>query len=120
MGDIGTPLPADHVERLRGRVDVLLALAGGGLTIALPDLDDAIAAIGPRVIIPMHFRIPSLRYSVGPVEDFLARRAADRIVEHARSSVDIELVDVGAANGSPTIHVLQPAADPRANERKRT
>jgi L-ascorbate metabolism protein UlaG (beta-lactamase superfamily) len=118
MGDIGTPLSEEHLERLRGRVDVLLALAGGGLTIALPDLDDAIAAIGPSVIIPMHFRIPSLLYSVGPVEDFLARHAGEPVVEHDASTIEIGPADVGA-RAVPTIHVLQPAGDPLANERTR-
>ncbi|MDX6631548.1 MAG: hypothetical protein QOH00_3794 [Gaiellales bacterium] len=116
MGDIGTPLSEQHVERLRGRVDVLFALAGGGLTIALPDLDEAIAGILPRVIIPMHFRSPSLLYSVGPVDDFLARRGGDRIVQHDGSSVEIGPAELSGPNG-PTIHVLRPAADARAHER---
>jgi L-ascorbate metabolism protein UlaG (beta-lactamase superfamily) len=115
MGDIGTPLSRDHVARLRGRVDVLFALAGGGLTIALPDLDDAIEQIGPRVIIPMHYAIPSLLYSVGPVEAFLARRGGDRIVEHDVSTIEIGAAELTASPG-PTIHVLLPAADPRATE----
>jgi L-ascorbate metabolism protein UlaG (beta-lactamase superfamily) len=119
MGDIGTPLSGEHVERLRGRVDVLLALAGAGLTIALPDLDAAIAAIGPRVVIPMHFQIPSLLYAVGPVGDFLDRHAGERIVEHDRSTIEIGPADVGA-DAVPAIHVLQPAGDPLVNERTRT
>jgi L-ascorbate metabolism protein UlaG (beta-lactamase superfamily) len=114
MGDIGIPLAPEHVERLRGRVDVLFALAGAGLTIALEDLDEAIAGIAPRIVIPMHFRIPSLLYAAGPVEDFLARRRGDPIVEHDGSSVEItaELADADR----PTIHVLRPAGDPRASE----
>jgi L-ascorbate metabolism protein UlaG (beta-lactamase superfamily) len=117
MGDIGTPLSQEHVERLRGRVDVLFALAGGGLTIALSDLDDAIAEIGPRVVIPMHFAIPSLLYAVGPVEAFLERRAGDRIVEHDASTMEITAAEL-AASPELTIHVLQPAADPRGSERR--
>jgi L-ascorbate metabolism protein UlaG (beta-lactamase superfamily) len=118
MGDIGTPLAPEHVTALRGRVDVLLALAGGGLTIALPDLDDAIEAIGPRIVIPMHYAIPSLRYSVGPVEEFLARRSGDRIIEHDASSIEIGAAELAVDPGT-TIHVLLPAGDPRASERSR-
>jgi L-ascorbate metabolism protein UlaG (beta-lactamase superfamily) len=116
MGDIGTPLSPEHIEQLRGRVDVLFALAGGGLTIALPDLDAAIDAIAPRIVIPMHYQIPSLLYSVGPVEDFLARRGGDRVVEHDSSSIEIAATAPGAPAGL-AIHVLQPAGDPRASER---
>ena len=75
MGDVGRPLTEAQLEPLCGRVDVLFALAGAGLTIALDDLDEAIARIGPAVVIPMHYRTPSLRYDVGPLEDFLAHRA---------------------------------------------
>jgi L-ascorbate metabolism protein UlaG (beta-lactamase superfamily) len=116
MGDVGTSLSDGQVAPLRGRVDVLLALAGAGLTIPLIDLDAAIGEIGPRVIIPMHYALPSLLYSAGPVEDFLARRPGDRIVQHAGSSVEIDAADV-VANGAPTIHVLRAAGDPRASER---
>ena len=111
MGDVGRPLTAAQLDPLRGRVDVLLALAGAGLTIALADLDDAIAAIDPRVIVPMHFRTPSLRYSAGPVEDFLARRPHDAVVRHASSSLAL---DAASLPQRRTIHVLRPALDPLA------
>jgi L-ascorbate metabolism protein UlaG (beta-lactamase superfamily) len=84
MGDVGTPLAEEQLAPLRGRSEILLALAGGGLTIALPDLDRAIDELDPRLVIPMHYRIPGIRYQLGPVEDFLARRSEP--VERPRSS----------------------------------
>ena len=69
LGDIGNPIPPAQLAALRGQVDVLLALAGGRATIALDDLDAAIAAIGPRVIIPMHYYSPR-----GGAEDFAGGR----------------------------------------------
>jgi L-ascorbate metabolism protein UlaG (beta-lactamase superfamily) len=110
MGDVGDALSEAQLAPLRGRVDVLFALAGAGLTIPLPDLDQVIDEIGPRVVIPMHYSTPSLRYTAGPVEDFLARRAGDRIVEHDGSVV--ELRDATLSSNGLTIHVLRPAADP--------
>jgi L-ascorbate metabolism protein UlaG (beta-lactamase superfamily) len=74
MGDVGTPLSDTQLDPLRGRAEVLLALAGAGQTIALPDLDRAIDELDPRLVIPMHFRTPRIRYQLGPLEDFLARR----------------------------------------------
>lgn len=111
MGDVGQALTERQLAPLRGRVDVLLALAGAGLTIPLDDLDRAIGEIAPRVVIPMHYRTPSLRYSAGPVEDFLARRAGDRIFTHAGSTLELEPETLPDAL---TIHVLRPAADPLA------
>lgn len=110
MGDVGNPLTKAQLGPLRGRVDVLLALAGAGLTIALPDLDAAIEEIRPRVVIPMHFRTPSLLYSAGPVEDFLDRHPGTTTVRHPGSTLAL------TADGLPetlTIHVLRPQMDPR-------
>jgi L-ascorbate metabolism protein UlaG (beta-lactamase superfamily) len=109
MGDVGTPLAEPQLSPLRGRVDVLLALAGGGLTIALPDLDAAIAEIGPRVVIPMHYQTPSLLYDCGPVEDFLGRHPETPVVRHTDSTMEL---DRGALPTELTIHVLQPLMDP--------
>jgi L-ascorbate metabolism protein UlaG (beta-lactamase superfamily) len=109
MGDVGNPLTDAQLSPLRGRVDVLLALAGGGLTIALSDLDMAIAEIAPRVVIPMHYDTPSLRYDCGPVDDFLERHPSTPVVRHAGSTVDL---DRDTLPGELTIHVLQPLMDP--------
>jgi L-ascorbate metabolism protein UlaG (beta-lactamase superfamily) len=80
MGDVGTALSKEQLERFRGRVDVLLALAGGTLTIALPDLDAAIEEIAPAVVIPMHYRTPRCKYAVGRVDAFLDRHADEPVV----------------------------------------
>ena len=55
MGDIGNPVPQQHLDALAGNVDVLFALTGAHATIALDDLDAAIDASGPRLVIPMHY-----------------------------------------------------------------
>jgi L-ascorbate metabolism protein UlaG (beta-lactamase superfamily) len=110
MGDVGRRLSREQLAPLRGRVDVLLALAGGGLTIALPDLDDAIAEIGPRVVIPMHYRTPSLRYQVGTVEEFLDRRPGDPAIRHAGATMEITR---DTLPGVLTVHVLAPSCEPQ-------
>lgn len=73
LGDIGNPIAPEHLDALRGQVDVLLALAGAHATIALDDLDAAIAAIGPRAIIPMHYFSPRGVLKILPPDEFLAR-----------------------------------------------
>lgn len=105
MGDIGTPLTAGQAAQLPARVDVLLALAGANLTIALADLDEAIERIEPRIIVPMHFATPTLRYRVGPLEDFLVRRTSDAIEIREGSSAEITTETLPEAR---TVLVLQP------------
>jgi L-ascorbate metabolism protein UlaG (beta-lactamase superfamily) len=105
MGDIGTPLTPEQETRLPRSVDVLLALAGAKLTIALPDLDTVIDRLSPRIVVPMHFATPTLRYDVGPLEDFLLRRGADRIESRDGSSATIT---PSSLPESRTVLVLKP------------
>jgi L-ascorbate metabolism protein UlaG (beta-lactamase superfamily) len=55
MGDMGNALSREQLLFFQG-VDVFLALAGGHPTIELDDLQVAINAIQPKLVIPMHFR----------------------------------------------------------------
>jgi len=55
MGDVGNPLTDAQISFFEN-TDVLLALAGGYLTIELPDLMRMIHKVRPRVVVPMHFR----------------------------------------------------------------
>jgi len=60
MGDVGNPLTERQTAFFEG-VDVLLALAGGYLTIELDDLKQVIDRVRPKVVIPMHFRTLTYR-----------------------------------------------------------
>jgi L-ascorbate metabolism protein UlaG (beta-lactamase superfamily) len=72
LGDVGNPLTEPQLEALAG-TDVLLALAGGPPTIELEDLTLVIERIKPRLVIPMHFRIPGPRFFMLPVTEFTSR-----------------------------------------------
>lgn len=71
MGDCGHALSSDEIAAC-GQVDVLLALAGGAPTLALPDLVAFITALRPRVVIPMHFGNEKINLNLQPLSDFLA------------------------------------------------
>ena len=60
MGDVGNPLTEAQQAFYEG-TDVLFALAGGYLTIQLPDLMEMIHRTRPRLVIPMHFRTLTYR-----------------------------------------------------------
>lgn len=75
MGDVGNPLTTSQMDALVG-TDILLALVGGKPTIDLADLGDVIDHIKPKVIIPMHYRIPGPRFFMLPVTDFTSRYPA--------------------------------------------
>jgi L-ascorbate metabolism protein UlaG (beta-lactamase superfamily) len=111
MGDLGHPAGPQHLGPFRGRCDVLFALSGGGLTIALEDLDRVIEALEPDWVVPMHYAYPGLRAEVRsgmlPLEAFLARRGRDRVVHEADTPITFPLESVSSR---PTIVVLRPTA----------
>ncbi len=71
MGDVGNPLTDAQMQALAG-TDILFALTGGPPTIELQDLRAVIETIKPKVVIPMHYRIPGPRFFMLPVTDFTA------------------------------------------------
>ncbi len=89
LGDLGNPLTDEQLTRLRGRVDILLALTGGPPTIQLEDLDRAVEEIGPRVVIPMHYQIPKLKLDILPLEAFTSRYPEDTITRVGTTDVEL-------------------------------
>jgi len=71
FGDVGNALNPTQLERLRG-VQVALVPVGGPPTIALADLRDALEALRPELVIPMHYRIEGAKPRMLPVTDFTA------------------------------------------------
>jgi L-ascorbate metabolism protein UlaG (beta-lactamase superfamily) len=105
MGDIGNPISREHLDALHGKVDLLFALAGAHATIALDDLDAAIDAIGPRVVIPMHYLSPRGVLDIEPVDTFLERRPADSVTWVNGS--ELELTPESLPAEAPRIYVLE-------------
>jgi L-ascorbate metabolism protein UlaG (beta-lactamase superfamily) len=105
MGDIGNPVPKEHLAALAGQVDLLLALTGAHATIALDDLDEAIAAIRPKAIIPMHYYSDRGVLPIEPVDTFLARRPPASVTRVGDSEMELNPGDLAA--GEPRIYVLE-------------
>ncbi len=97
MGDVGNAIAPDILSELAGQVDVLLALTGAHATIALDNLDDAIAAIDPRILIPMHYWHPRGVLKIEPVERFLERHPDDMVGLSGGPSLTIEPADLPAS-----------------------
>jgi L-ascorbate metabolism protein UlaG (beta-lactamase superfamily) len=69
MGDVGNRLSEAQLAALAG-TDVLLALTGGPPTLDLDDLYEVVNALKPRLVIPMHYRIPGPKFFMLPITDF--------------------------------------------------
>ncbi len=94
MGDVGNPLTDTQQAFFEGS-DVLFALAGGYLTIELPDLMEMIHRTRPRLVIPMHFR--TLAYKPRNtmwIESFLSHFKEEDIDFAFSSEIEIERKDL--------------------------
>ncbi|HRH32826.1 MAG TPA: MBL fold metallo-hydrolase [bacterium] len=70
LGDLGTELDNKQLESLEG-TDILLVPIGGVYTIDAQKAVAVINQIEPRIVIPMHYKIPGLTYELDSLEKFL-------------------------------------------------
>lgn len=89
LGDLGHPLTEPELAPIRG-ADVVLVPAGGPPTIDLPEIPGLLAAIGPRLVIPMHFKTPKIDLKIQPVERFLEAMAVVPVERPGRSFIELE------------------------------
>jgi L-ascorbate metabolism protein UlaG (beta-lactamase superfamily) len=80
LGDLGHTLNEEQVAKLDG-VDILLIPVGGKWTIGAREAAEIINEIEPRIVIPMHYKIPGLKIDLEAVDKFLKEMGASR-AEH--------------------------------------
>jgi L-ascorbate metabolism protein UlaG (beta-lactamase superfamily) len=88
LGDLGHALAEEELAPIRG-ADIVLASAGGPPTIDFPAIPALLDAIGPQVVIPMHYLTPKINLKIQPLERFLEALPGDRVVRVAGSSFEI-------------------------------
>jgi len=70
LGDLGGALEAKQLERLAG-TDILLVPVGGHYTLDAKRAIEAINQIEPKIVIPMHYQLPGLKFDLNTVDDFV-------------------------------------------------
>jgi L-ascorbate metabolism protein UlaG (beta-lactamase superfamily) len=70
MGDFGQPALRPEQREAIGAVDVLMVPVGGGPTIGDGAAAEVVHAIGPRLVVPMHYRTPAVNF-LEPPDAFL-------------------------------------------------
>jgi len=70
LGDLGHELDDKQLERLEG-TDILLIPVGGVFTIDAQKAVSVINQIEPRIVIPMHYKVPGLKIDLNSVDQFL-------------------------------------------------
>ncbi|PJE57999.1 MAG: MBL fold metallo-hydrolase [Candidatus Portnoybacteria bacterium CG10_big_fil_rev_8_21_14_0_10_36_7] len=70
LGDLGHKLANGQLEALE-EVDILFVPVGGKYTLDGEEAAEVVYQIEPKIIIPMHYKVPGLKISLGDATDFL-------------------------------------------------
>ncbi len=71
LGDLGQEKLTDKQLQSLGEIDVLMIPVGGKYTIDATEALAAINQIEPRIVIPMHYKIPGLKVDLAGLNEFL-------------------------------------------------
>ena len=85
LGDLGHRLADEELTPLRG-ADIVLAAASGPPTIDFPEISPLLEAIGPRIVVPMHYKTPKINLNIQPLERFLDGLPGYRVERPGTSS----------------------------------
>lgn len=90
LGDFGQKkLTQEQVEELTS-CDVLFIPVGGVYTIEARDAPDIISQIEPKIIIPMHYKLPGLKFELADVSAFLAVMGKEAVEPLPKLSISKE------------------------------
>lgn len=94
FGDVGNPLEAWQLDRMRG-CDVVLVPVGGPPTIELDDLHAALDELQPRIAIPMHYQLPGCKFpQMQDVTEFTDRYAPAAVKHVADACIELTRADL--------------------------
>ena len=78
LGDLGHNLTSEQMEEL-GSVDILLIPVGGVYTIDGHAAAKVASELEPKIIIPMHYGVPGLKYQLETEEKFLKEMGVESL-----------------------------------------
>ncbi len=69
LGDLGTSLNNEQLEKLEG-ADIVLIPVGGKYTIDAKKAANVISQIDPSIVVPMHYKLPGLKLPIDGLDAF--------------------------------------------------
>lgn len=87
LGDLGQKRLTQQQAETLSACDILLIPTGGTYTVSAKDAPDIIAQIEPKIVIPMHYKLPNLKIDLDPVDKFLAAMGKEKVGEQGKFSI---------------------------------
>src|SRR3990167_4997703 len=79
LGDLGQKELTQSQVEILGTVDILLIPVGSVYTIDASTAAKITAQLEPKIIIPMHYLLPGLKFALDPVEKFLKEMGQEEV-----------------------------------------
>lgn len=89
LGDLGHKLEEGKIQEI-GATDILLVPVGGVYTINAKEAAEIVSDIEPKIIIPMHYSIPDLKFPLAELSAFLKEMGAENRAVEPKLSVSRE------------------------------
>lgn len=106
MGDFGEGKMRDETLEAFGDIDILMIPIGGTYTIDAEDAAHIVKQIEPKIVIPMHYKIPGVNVKLDEVEPFLKETGAAKT--EAQEKLTIKKKDI-PEEGKTQVVVLKVA-----------
>lgn len=78
LGDLGHGLTEEQLEKVNA-IDILMIPVGGVYTIDAKMAAQVVGQISPRIVIPMHYKLPGLTLGLAGVDQFLKEMGAEGV-----------------------------------------
>jgi L-ascorbate metabolism protein UlaG (beta-lactamase superfamily) len=78
LGDLGHVLTQSQVEPLNA-LDVLFIPVGGSGTLNAAQASEVVSMLEPRLVVPMHYKLPGLKMKLDPVSKFLSEMGVAKV-----------------------------------------
>jgi L-ascorbate metabolism protein UlaG (beta-lactamase superfamily) len=90
LGDLGQKeLNPEQLEEI-GEVDILMIPVGGTYSINSREASTIISQIEPKIVIPMHYKIPKLKLELDGVEKFLKIMGAEDVEPQKKLKISLK------------------------------
>lgn len=91
LGDLGHTLSEEQIDEI-GDVDVLMIPIGGKFTLNAEEAEKVISQIDPKIILPMHYKVPGLKADIDGKEEFAKELGLE--IQNDTSKLNIKASDL--------------------------